>query len=110
MRLVIASKDKYIFKAIQDGSKKVETRAVTTNLKNIKKGDVVTFACAGKTLLKSVSNVQVFKTVDELLKTYKPQDINPKLTTKKEIEQMYYSFTGYKEKIKEFGIITFELK
>lgn len=110
MRLVINKNDKDIFDAIADGSKKVETRANTVKYKNIKVGDNIIFSCGTKTIQKTVSKVSIFPTLDALLKKYKPNEINPRLSSKEEIVKMYNSFPGYTEKIKSSGIIAFDLE
>lgn len=99
-----------IFKQIKSGKKKVETRANSTQYQNIKEGDSIVFVCDGSSFKKQVAAVSVFKSIESLLKKYKPEEINPALTTLEETVQMYHSFPGYKEKIKKFGLIALELK
>lgn len=106
----ISEKNKNIFEALKSGAKKVETRAATSRYKNLQKGDLVSFLCAGKRIEKEIANVTYVASIDALLKKYKVKEINPEYTTKKELMDMYYSFPGYEEKIKEFGIVAFEFK
>lgn len=110
MRLVFNKKDKYIFDAIRDGSKRVETRAATAKYKNILIGEKIVFSCDGKAFEKVVAKVTRFKSVDEMLKVYTPSDISTKDRTKEELKAKIYSFPGYEEKIKEFGIVAIEFK
>jgi ASC-1-like (ASCH) protein len=110
MRFVFNKINKDIFTAVRDGSKKVETRAATVKYKGMKAGESVTFSCDGETFEKIISKVTHFNSIDSLIKKYKPQDINPKLTTKEELEEMYHSFPGYKEKIEKEGIVAIEFK
>ena len=97
------------FEAIRNGKKKVETRAATTKYADIKKDDMVKFVCGSSSFIRKVKKVQKFKTVDLMLKKYKVKDINPFIKTKEELLEKYYSFPGYKEKIKRYGLIAFEL-
>lgn len=110
MRLVFAKENKDIFEAVRNGVKKVETRAATKKYLRIQKGDIVDFSCEGVTFSKEVIEVKVFSSVKELLKVYAPKDINPKLSTENEVTEMYASFPGYLEKIKEFGLVALLLK
>lgn len=98
-----------IFNAIISGKKKVETRAASEKYKAIAKGDVIVLVCGKKKVEKKVKFSKIYKSVNALLKTYRPEQINPTCSTVKETRDMYYSFPGYKEKIKKFGIIALEL-
>ncbi len=95
---------------IKSGKKAVETRAGGPKYIDIKAGDILVFSCLGKKFNKKVSKVTHFKTVSAMLKKYKPSDINPTVSTAKELQAMYDSFPGYKERLKEFGILAFELE
>ncbi len=97
------------FNHIKAGRKTVETRAGTVRYISIHKGDTLILSCAGKKIKKTVKKVTHFKTITALLKKYNPSLINPGVTTQKGMEAMYYAYPGYKEKIKEFGILAFEL-
>lgn len=99
-----------IFEAVKTGKKKVETRAATDKYRAIKAGDTVVLVCGKNKFEKEVKKVKIFKTITSLLKVYKPQQINPGIKTLKETREMYYSFPGYKEKIKKYGLAAFELK
>jgi ASC-1-like (ASCH) protein len=102
--------DRNIFDAIRKGKKKVETRAATEKYMNLKRGDATTFVCGKSKFKKKIKRVIKFKTIDGLVRKFKPVQINPSCRTKKELEEMYYSFPKYKEKIKKFGLIVLELK
>ena len=98
------------FQAIKSGNKKVETRAATSKNIKIQLGDILKFVCGKESFEKKVTTIKHFKTIKALLKEYKPQEINPKLKTAAETINMYYSFPKYRDKIKEFGLIAFDLK
>jgi ASC-1-like (ASCH) protein len=108
--LKIAQTGRYIFDAIKKGQKKIETRAGTEKYQKIVAGDILVFSCGKDSFEKEVKKVKHFKTIKALLKVYKPQEINPKTKTEKETVEMYYSFPDYEQKIKDFGILAFELK
>jgi ASC-1-like (ASCH) protein len=109
-RLRFAAKNKQTWDFIVSGKKKIETRAGTVKYQRVQKGDTLLLCCGKNHLEKKVKNVKHFKTISALIKVYKPAIINPGTTTLKEMEAMYYSYPGYKEKIKEFGILAFELE
>lgn len=109
IKLKFRAVNRDIFDAIRDGKKPVETRAATVKFRNIKAGDELEFVCGKDSFKKSVKHVEVFKSIRDLLKKYKLQDINPQISSKDELKEMYYSFPGYRKKIEKFGIIAFEL-
>lgn len=98
------------WKLIKSGEKSIETRAGGPKYIGIKVGDTLVFSCLGKKFSKKVVKVIHFKTVSAMLKKYKPSQINPTVKTTKELQAMYDSFAGYKQRLKEFGILAFELK
>ena len=108
--LKINFKDKYIIDAIIDGKKKVETRAATPKYREIKVGDKIILVCGSQKIKKEIIKVELFKTIGALLKKYKPEEINPKTHSAKEARAMWYSFPGYEEKIKRFGLVAWRLK
>jgi len=89
--------------------KKVETRAGSPMYVGIKAGDIITFVCGKDKLKKKVKRAQKFKSIKTLHKVYKPVEINPRIKTVKESERMYYSFPGYRNRIKKYGLIALEL-
>jgi ASC-1-like (ASCH) protein len=98
------------WKLIKKGKKKIETRAGGPKYIGIQPGDTLIFSCLGKKFNKKVLEVTHFKTIKSMLKKYNPSDINPTIKTAKELQEMYDSFTGYKERLKEFGILAFVLE
>ena len=108
--LRVAARDKNVFEAIGSGKKKIETRAGSVKYQNIKAGDTLVFSCAGKKFEKKIKEVRHFKSIADILKVYKPSQINPSISTKEEMIKMWHSFPNYKEKIVKFGILAFELK
>ena len=76
----------------------------------MKEGDVIILSCAWDKFEKKIKKVRHFSGVEEILKVYKPEEINPNNRTLEEATKVYYSFPGYKEKIEKFGIMAFELE
>lgn len=108
--LRIRSVDHDIFNAIADGSKVIETRAATSKYREVKVGEILTFICGKERLSKEVRSVEIFRTIGALLKKYRPETINPKFHSEKEVRKMWQRFPGYAEKIKKFGLVAWELK
>ncbi len=109
-RLRFREVNRDIFEAIRGGRKTVETRAATVRYQKIKKGDRVILVCGKDIFEKRVVDVQIFKSIDALLKKYKVKQINPDIETEEELRKMFYSFPGYREKIKKHGLIAFEIR
>lgn len=109
IKLGFREENRDIFEAIRDSRKKVETRAATKRYQKIESGDLIKFICGKDYFEKKVKKVRLFKNIPKLLKKFKPDQINPKCKTKEELTKMYYSFPNYKEKIKKYGLIAFEL-
>lgn len=107
LRFNVRNADNFV--AIKEGTKWVETRAGTERYINIKAGDVLVFACGKERLEKKVEAVRHFKTIKAILKVYKVKDIMPDRVSPKELEEAYYGYPNYKEKIKKFGIIALEI-
>lgn len=108
--LLIRTIDRNIFEAIRSGKKKVETRAAIPRYRNIGRGDIVVFTCGKDKYEKKVKQARVFKSITIMLNKYKVKLIAPGLSSVKELRNMYYSFPNYREKLKKFGIIAWELE
>jgi len=57
-----------------------------------------------------IKKATIFKSIAAILKKYKPETINPKTHTAQEARDMWYSFPGYKEKIRKYGLVALELE
>ncbi len=108
--LRLRAEDGLIFSCLKNGSKSIDTRAATAKYRNIKSGDTLVFVCGGKKLSKQVKEARRFKTIPGLKRALKYKKIMPWLKSSKDMEKEYYKFSGYKEKIKKFGLIAFEFK
>jgi len=102
--------DRDSFEAIRNGRKKVETRAASSKYSTINSGDSIIIVCGSDKFVKIVKKATRFKSISEMLLRYKVEDINPFVKSEEELEKMYYSFPNYKEKIKDFGLMAYELK
>jgi ASC-1-like (ASCH) protein len=107
--LPFARKDSDIWKLIKEGKKTVETRAAGPKYEHIQAGDVLIFSCAGKKFKMKIKKVSKFRTLSAMFKHYDPQLIHPGIEGKKALIERYHSFTGYKERIKQYGMLAFEL-
>jgi len=108
LKFRVANQD--IFDAIKTGGKKVETRAATERYRRIVAGDKVILICGKNKFEKRVRKIRTFKTIAALLKKYSIKSINPAVKSAEELRRLYYSFPGYREKIKKFGLIALEFK
>ena len=102
--------NKDIFLDIKSGKKTVETRAATERYRNIKDGDLIVLVCGKERFEKIVKKAKIFKTIKALVGAYPIKKIMPNISTEKELQEAYYSYPDYKEKIKNFGLIALELK
>jgi ASC-1-like (ASCH) protein len=108
--LKIRQVDRVVFDAIRNGQKTIETRAAADKYRKIKSGDILVFVCGDEKLEKLVERVDIYKSIDEMIKTIDFKSIMPFCNSVDEMKKVYFSFPNYKEKIKKFGIMTFKLK
>ena len=102
--------DKDDFKEVKDGLKTVETRAATTRYKDIQKGDILVIVCGKQRIIKQVKRARHFKTIESMLETIPLKKIMPSVKSVAGARKVYYGYSGYKEKIKEFGLMALEMK
>lgn len=101
--------NKDIFDAIWRGIKKVETRAATKRYRDFGADEKLKFVCGKEHFEKTIRRVEFFKTITALTKRYSVRQIHPGCKTTLELRRVYYSFSGYREKIKKYGLMAFEL-
>jgi ASC-1-like (ASCH) protein len=104
------SVNKDIFFAIKEGRKKIETRAATEKYRKIEVDDTLKFTCGKMSFKKKAKKITHFSSVRALLKNYAPNEINPNARSENELRRMYYTYPEYKEKIRKYGIVAWELK
>ena len=108
--LRIRGTDKFVFDSIKKGDKRVETRAATDRYRRIKEKDVLVFVCGNERIEKKVKKVSYFKDIDEMIKKIDFKKIMPFVSSSvEEMKSVCYSFSGYREKIKKFGLVAFEI-
>ena len=101
--LRIRKVDKVVFDSIKNKKKTIETRAATDKFRKIKKGDILIFVCENKELEKQIKQVELFESIDKMLEKINFKKIMPFVNSADEMKKVYYSFSGYKEKIKKIG-------
>ncbi len=108
--LVFRKSDKDNFEQIRNGSKSIETRANSIKYEPIKAGDMLIFSCDGEKLLKKISRRYHWKSIDEMVKELPFKRIMPNIESVEEMKKVYASYPNYTEKIKEHGLLGFELE
>ena len=108
--LLIKEVDRKVFESIKDGSKTIETRAATEKYRKMKTGDILNFVCGSNSLQKRITSVRLFCTIEEMIGVLDIKSIMPFVDSVEAMRQVYYSFPNYEEKIKNFGIIAFEME
>ncbi len=103
------AEDKINFDTIADGRKTVETRAATVKYQSIQPGDSLTITRAGEKLTKTVKAVRHFDSVESLIEHYGIAPVMPLAKNFDEVLAEYHRYAGYKQKIKDHGLIALEL-
>ncbi len=102
--------DRINFERIKNGRKAIETRAGSDRYLQVAAGDKLTITCGKQRITKTVKRAHHFKTIGALLKTLPLKKIMPDVQSEAEARKRWNSYPGYKDKIKERGIIAWELK
>jgi len=110
MRIVFREVDRNLFEAVGSGLKPIETRAGTKKFQSIKPGDEVTFACGKDKIGKVVFKVEKYSSPEEMYGSLPFKKVSPFAKSEQEAINMHKSFTGYRKKIEEHGIIALFLK
>lgn len=101
--------DRRNFLEIKDGLKTVETRAATSKYKDVQKGDTLVFVCGKERMEKVVKKTAHFQSILAMTKAIPFKKVMPSVASVAEMAKIYKTYTGYEEKIKEFGIIAMYL-
>jgi len=104
------AKDKFNFLDLKRGAKNIETRAGTPKYRQVTAGDKLIIVCGKDKVTKTVKKTHHFRSLGALLKHFPLKRINPDLNTIAEARKRWYSYPGYKERIKQYGIVAWELK
>ena len=109
-KLTFNVSDKRNFDWIKSGTKKFESRAGSDEYNKIHSGDIVTFDCSEESFDKIVKQRYDFANLNELLEAFTIKDIMPDNPSREEAIARWLSYPGYEKRIKENGIIVWELK
>jgi ASC-1-like (ASCH) protein len=101
--------DKKNFLEIKGGLKVIETRAATPKYREVKKGDVLIVMCGRQRLEKKVKRVRMFRSIGAMVKVIPRQEIMPSIKSMTEMREAYYGYTNYREKLKKYGVIAFDI-
>ncbi len=101
--------DRTNFEEVRSGLKTIETRAGTEKYRAVKVGDEITFECGGDTFTKKVAQIYHWPSPESMLEEISLSKVMPDLQTIEQVKERYASYPGYEEKIKEAGILGFEL-
>lgn len=108
-QLTFREVDRDKFEAIKAGYKKVETRAGGPQHPAITPGDIIEFHCGKETVTKHVKDIQIYRSVKELLSDYRPDQIIPAARSGTEVQAAYWEFPGYQERIEKYGLVAISL-
>lgn len=108
--LVFRAVDKASFEDLKSGVKSLETRAATPKYQKVEVGDQFTFTCAEDSFSKTVTKKQHWPSLEAMFAEIPFKRVSPDLDTVEAAIARYYTYPGYKEKIREHGILGFELK
>lgn len=107
--LIFREIDKERFKEIRSGVKTIETRAATPKYQPAEIGDEIKFVCGGDSFSRLISKKYQWSSVDEMVKEISFKKVMPNASSAKEMKRVYSSYPGYDQKIKECGLLGFEL-
>jgi len=108
--LRLRATDQMMFRDLKSGTKSVETRAATVRYARVAKGDELVFACGSLRVTKRVRRVEKFKSIKAMFKKVSYKKIMPRAESAAAAEKVWAKFPGYKEKIRESGIIAMWLE
>ena|SRR3989338_3132102 len=101
--------DKDNFDEVRNGTKAIETRAGTIKYQHIEVGDTLTFICEKNRLMKKVVKKFHWASIDTMVGEINFKKIMPSVESIDEMKKIYMSYPDYENKIKEHGLLGFEL-
>ena len=107
--LRVRAADKNNFLEIKNGLKLVETRAASPQYREIKKGDTLVVVCGRQRVEKKVKRVRIFRSIGAMVKAIPYKKIMPSINSLKDLRRAYYSYPDYREKLRRYGIIAFDI-
>ena len=72
-------------------------------------GDALLMLCGSDLVEKRIKKSLHFASVDQMLKQVDFKRILPSGRSVNDIQEIYSSFPGYKEKVRKFGLMAFEI-
>jgi len=102
--------DKKNFDEVKSGAKSIETRAGTTKYQSIKVGDTLTFVCGQERCVKKIVKKFHWPSINRMVKEIDFKIIMPSVGSVEEMKKIYATYPDYDDKIREHGLLGFELK
>jgi ASC-1-like (ASCH) protein len=110
MQFVFREEDRARFEEVCSGVKEIETRAASPKYQSVKVGDEVRFVCGSASFTKKVAKVYRWPSVEAMLKEVPLKRVMPDLKTTEQVRARYASYPDYDSKLKQYGLIGFELE
>lgn len=101
--------DKKNFDEVRAGIKSVETRAGTVKYQPVAVGDTLTFVCDGEQFTKKIVKKFHWPSIDAMVQEIDFKKIMPSVSSVDEMKKVYASYPSYDEKIREHGLLGFEI-
>jgi len=102
--------DKKNFDEVESGVKSIETRAGTVKYQPIEIGDALTFVCGKNKCVKRIVKKFHWKSINAMVKDVGIKKVMPSVRSLAEMKKIYASYPDYEKKIKENGLLGFEVK
>lgn len=102
--------DKKNFDEVKSGIKSIETRAGTIKYQPVEIGDTFTFVCGQDKCIKKIVKKFHWPDIDSMVKEIDFKIIMPSVDSVEEMKKIYATYPDYEKKIKEHGLLGFELE
>lgn len=102
--------DRPLFLAVKSGRKSIETRSATKAHLNLLPGDFLKCVCDNNVVIKKITKVTYFPSIEALFKEVPVSRVMPDIKTLEEAKKWYGKFPGHLEKIAKFGLVAFFLE
>ena len=101
--------DEKWFNKIADNSKKYEARLYDSKRQLVKLNDVIVFACAHKTVKRTVVEIGIFDSWLDALHKTGTEVLLPGISSIEEGLWIYHDIPGYKTGAAQYGVVVFKL-
>jgi ASC-1-like (ASCH) protein len=102
--------DKKNVDEVKSGIKSIETRAGTPRYQPIEVGDTLIFVCGKNKCVKKIVKKFHWASIDAMIKKINFKKVMPSVKSVAEMKKIYASYPDYEKKIKEYGLLGFQLK